>query len=509
MKMNVPKIVGADVELGNFILGVSLEAGTGKTASRMLLAAIDGIESGVTVAAEALDWGRKYLPATGGCAYLDSDHLEIALAETFSAYDHVAYWRAMLSLVRGAVRRVNAHLPEDCRLYALANCSDGLGSSYGSHLNVLLTRDCWNEIMGTRPHYLAYLAAFQISSIVFTGQGKVGSECGRPHADFQLSQRADYMRTLASVDTMVNRGVINTRDEPLCAGHPELARLHVIFFDSTLNQASTLLRVGTMQMIVAMLEAREVDARLALDDPLDALGVWSRDPTLASRSRLVGGSSRTAVELQFEFLAAARRFHDQGRFEGIVPAADTLLTLWEDTLIKLGSRDFDALSRRLDWAAKYRLLQSVLDRRQDLDWHSPAVKQLDQLYASIDDMDGPFWALESDGHAERVIPDETIELARSEPPPDTRAWTRAHVLRLAGAERVERVDWDRVHVRTRTPHSRLPGTRVVHLPLPYGSTRADNERFFSGAASLEWVVEALRAADDSPSRCSAVRLAEH
>lgn len=510
MNQSVPKIVGADIELSNFILGVSTDYGTGSAASKMLLAAIPGVESGYAEQGYALDWGRKYLPENGGCVYIDSDHLEVALPETFSAFDHVAHWRAMLVRVRAAMRDVNRHLPDGCRLQVLANCSDGLGNSYGSHLNLLVTRSCWDAILSKKPHCLASLAAFQISSIVFTGQGKVGSECGRPSVDFQLSQRADFFTTLSSIDTMHQRGVVNTRDESHCgrphesADEPELARLHVIFFDSTLCQVATVLRVGTMQMIVAMLEAGIVDANMTLEDPLEALGVWSRDPSLSATALLLDGRRLTAVELQLEFLAAGRRFAARGGFDGIVPDADRLLNLWEDTLLKLSGRDFETLSRRLDWVAKLRLISGVLARRSDLTWQSPAVKQLDQLYASIDDSDGPFWALEHTGQVDCLVSDEAIARAVVEPPDDTRAWTRAQLLRLANQrskghpyEGIERVNWDRIHVRSAAPHSRYARTRVVRLPVPFLATRAHNEPVFSTDASLESVVSALRASDVS------------
>jgi hypothetical protein len=125
------------------------------------------------------------------------------------------------------------------------------------------------------------------------------------------------------------------------------------------------------------------------------------------------------------------------------------------------------------------------------------LKQLDQLYASRR-ADGPFWALERAGQIDRVVTDEAIERAGCEPPEDTRAWTRAHLLRLAGGDRIERVGWDRVSVRTCTPQSRFLRTRVVHLPLPYGATRAENEPFFKEGAALESVVESLRATDPPP-----------
>jgi proteasome accessory factor A len=393
---------------------------------------------------------------------------------------------------------VNESLPDGCRLYALANCSDGLGNSYGSHMNVLVTRQAWEDIFVEKPHYLAYLAAFQISSIVFTGQGKVGSERGRPPADFQLSQRADFMETLTSMDTMVHRGVLNTRHEPHCGqpGRPAaraLSRLHAIFFDSTLCQVATLLRAGTLQLVLALVEAGHVDARLALDEPLHALGHWSRDPTLAARARLAGGARLTAVELQWKIFEAAARWAARGLFAGIVPEADRLLALWGDTLARLEARDFDALSRRLDWAAKQRLLAGVLDRRPDLTWQSPAIKQLDQLYGSLDDRDGPFWALERSGQVEAVIGPDDVRRAEQEPPADTRAWTRAHLLRLAGDERVDRVDWDVVVVRGADRRVPIWQAHAVHLPLPFGSTRCANAQHFGDGASIESVLEALAA----------------
>jgi Pup amidohydrolase len=500
MRRQVPKIVGADIELSNFILGTAARNGTGDLASRLLLDEISGIDSGVGAAAQAADWGRKYLPASGACVYIDSEHLEIALPETFSAFDYVAHWRAMLRLVRDAARRINGRMRENCRLHVLANCSDGLDNSYGSHLNILITREAWDDIMLRKAHYLEFLAAFQISSIIFTGQGKVGSERGRPPAKFQLSQRADFIQKLASLDTMVDRGVINTRDEAHCGdirdvSDSALARLHVIFFDSTLCQIATLLRVGTMQMIVAMLEAGCIDRHLSLDDPLAALRAWSPDVPLAVQATLADGRHLTALELQMEFFEAASRFEAKGGFDGIVPHAEHVLALWEGTLGKLAARNLDDLSQRLDWVAKYRLLTGVLERNPGLSWQSRVLKQLDQMFADIDEETGPFWALERDGHVLRVVSEAEIERARSEPPDDTRAWTRAHLLRLAGDNRVDQVHWDRVQVKTRKCGSEVSHVHTVHLPEPFGATRAINEWHFGAGASLESVVDALQATD--------------
>jgi proteasome accessory factor A len=492
------------VELGNFILGIAAPDGTGQSASRRLLRELQGVETGFA-SRNVQDWGRKFLPTNGGCAYIDSDHLEIALPETFSAFDHVAYWRAMLTIVRRAMRHANDGLPEGCRLQVLVNCSDGQDNSYGSHVNVLLTRTAWDDIFHRRPHYLAYLAAFQVSSVIYTGQGKVGSERGQPQVDFQLSQRADFIETLVGLDTMVRRPIVNTRDEPLCGttlldatSGSSLARLHVIFFDSTLCQIATLLRVGTLQMIVAMLEAGCVNASLALDDPVVALGRWSRDPSLAAGARTTHGGMATALELQFRFLEDAERFAARGGFDGIVPDADRLLVLWEDTLVRLRAGDVDTLSRRLDWVLKRRLLQGVLDRRPELSWQSLEMKYLDQLFASLDETDGLFWACERRGQVDRVVDGAAVEQAVAEPPVDTRAWTRAHLLRRVPTYRIDHVDWDHVRVKRPGHHPWIPKTTVVPLPLPFGATRMTNEVHFASDNTVEELLDVLGAIEEEP-----------
>jgi proteasome accessory factor A len=463
-----------------------------------------GASSGWARDEDSQDVGRKFLRGNGGCAYIDLDHLELALPETWSAYDHVACWRAMIGIARGALRRLNRKLRPEYHAHALANCSDGRNHSYGAHMSVLVARSTWDAIVHRKPHYLACLAAFQVSSIVFTGAGKVGSENRRPWADFQLTQRGDFFETIAGGQTTYFRPIVNTRDEPLCGGANgpadalALARLHVIFFDATLCQTATLLRAGTLQMITAMIDAGEVSPDLALDDPLDALQRWGHDPMLTARARLVSGGAVTAVELQQRFLGAARRFAADGRFAGIVPRAAELLDCWEDTLARLAARDFAALARRLDWVLKRRLIERAMARRRGLSWSSPEIKLLDQMYASLDAGEGLFWSCEDAGLVDVVVTRDDIRRAMRTPPADTRAWTRAHLLRRADADVIDEVDWDHVSLSMRSclrPWTRE--RRRVDLPRPYGDTRTERAATFEAEQSLDDLVEALGATTES------------
>src|ERR1019366_4346144 len=127
----LPKLCGADIELGNFVLGlpgldtsslasrargVSPSPYTGNWSSYSCTRSA-GEERGDrdTRASDSWnpqDWGRKYLPTNGGCIYIDLDHLELCLPETLSAWDHAAAWHAMLRITRGAMELANDRLPE-------------------------------------------------------------------------------------------------------------------------------------------------------------------------------------------------------------------------------------------------------------------------------------------------------------------------------------------------------------------------------------------------------------
>src|SRR5687768_526425 len=224
----VAKVCGADVELGNFAAAGA--RGAPGAVAGALLDAIAGVPhrpASVFCARRSAeldtDRGRKFL-RNGGCAYIDLDHLEICLPEVRSARDHLASWQAMLRIARSAQSAVNGRLRAG-RVEVLVNSSDGQGSSYGSHLNILVSRRAWDDIFTRKLHPLLFLAAHQASSIVFTGQGKVGGENGAGDVRFQLSQRADFIETLVGPQTTFRRPLVNSRDEPLCGLDGEAAHL--------------------------------------------------------------------------------------------------------------------------------------------------------------------------------------------------------------------------------------------------------------------------------------------
>ncbi len=509
----LPKLCGVDAELGNFIEGLDRPGGTGHEASRALLREIPGVLSVSRIEVvdsstgetrsnwHAQDWGRKFLPCNGGCCYIDLDHLEVCLPEVLTAYDHVAAWHAMLEIVRAAMEAAAERLPEGEKLHVLVNNSDGEGNAYGSHLSFLVTRDCWDDIFLRKLQYLLYLAAYQVSSIVCTGQGKVGSENGAPPVAYQIAQRADFFEQLTGLQTTYARPIVNSRDESLCGRRGGMARLHVIFYDNSLCEVTALLKVGVMQIILAMIEAGAVDLGLTLEDPLQALRSWSHDPDLGARAATCDGRNLSAVEVQLLFHEAASRFVARGGCEGIVPRAQEILALWGDTLEKLRARDWDRLAPRLDWVLKRVLLEQAIDRHRDLSWTSPAVKHLDHLYASLDRHEGLFWQCRDQGIVERVVDATAIERFKLNPPANTRAWTRAMLLRRAG-HAIEEMDWD--SMRFWLADSYWFRRRTLEMSNPLGFTAAALAGADIEEATIEETLDLLEgsATDDDPDRAA-------
>ncbi|MBN1421531.1 MAG: proteasome accessory factor PafA2 family protein [Planctomycetes bacterium] len=542
----LPILCGADIELGNFIVGLD-GAGTGYAASRALLREIEGFDgasswraaaSGSTASGSSgyasyegtagrggcgyatasswggssstsRDWGRKFLPENGGCIYIDLDHLELCIPEVLSAHDHVAAWHAMLRIARRALDRANAARLADRRIVVLVNNSDGWGASYGSHLDFLIDRRTFTNLFHRKLHYLLFLASYFASAIIITGGGKVGSENGRPAVPYQISQRADFAEILMGTETTFRRPIVNSRDEPLAGPDPRRddrdlregkARLHVIFLDSTLCPAANLLRVGATQIVLAMIAQDEVCPGLILDDPLRAVGIWSRDPDLRARARLLAGARSTALDWQRALLRRAKRFVADGRAQGIVPRADEIIELWEDTLERLRAGDVATLAGRLDWVLKRTLIGGALERRR-LPWSSPEAKHLDHLYSSLDPDEGLFWCCERDGAVERVVPEARIRHFEGAPPDDTRAWLRAHILRLADPDDIVDVDWDEIRFRFRRDGSWWSSAYYTFsMADPLGFTRRTCEPVLRAARTLE---EALRALDPDGTNCAA------
>ncbi|MEE3335693.1 MAG: proteasome accessory factor PafA2 family protein, partial [Candidatus Latescibacterota bacterium] len=374
----------------------------------------------------------------GARLYNDHTHPEYSTPECLSLRDLVASDRAgERILLHCAQKRTEQRSDGTVRLYK--NNTDFDGHSYGCHENYLLPRQMpFDDVIQA-------LLPFVVTRQIFAGAGKVGVEADRKadQAVFQLAQRSDFFEVIASVDTMTRRPLVNTRDEP--HADPTLyRRLHIIIGDANMCEWATALKVGTMRLILQMLEAGQLPS-MPLADPIGAVKSISRDSSRRWECELEDGTPSTALEIQQRYLDHARSLA-AGRDE----ETDWVLTQWQVALEALAT-DAEQLVGRCDWVTKKWLLDAFAEA-EDLDWAKEEdrawLQSQDLEYHNIDPDEGLFLLLEASGDTvERITDDAHVERSMVQPPADTRAWFRGEAL-ARFSDQIRSLNWDSIEFET-------------------------------------------------------------
>src|SRR6185295_9445112 len=220
------------------------------------------------------------------------------------------------------------------------------------------------------------LIPFFVTRQIYCGAGKVLH--GPRGAQYCISQRAEHIWEGVSSATTRSRPIINTRDEPH-ADAERFRRLHVIVGDSNMSEYTTFLKVGTMSILLRMLEEDPSPWRdLSLENPIRAIREISHDMTCRRRIRLANGRELSAVEVQAEYLNRAMRF---AKKRGLSPLEQQALDMWEHVMTHL-ENDPLKLKTEVDWVIKYHLIEAYRERH-DLPLTHPRVALLDLAYHDV------------------------------------------------------------------------------------------------------------------------------
>jgi Pup amidohydrolase len=349
--------------------------------------------------------------ANGGRLYVDGAHPEYSTPECSNPREVVAFERVgerILAQSLQEMARVRGR--EQYVLYK--NNSDGKGNSYGYHENYLVSRAVpFDKIARV-------LTPFLVTRPIFAGAGKVGAENQTSPAEYQISQRADFFECLVDLNTMVKRPIINTRDEPH-ADQARFRRLHVIVGDANMAELSTYLKVGTLNIVLDLLEVDADLPQLDLDEPVRVFKQVSRDLDMKETLKLVGGRPTTAIAIQRAYLKAATNFYASHDLDRVTK---DVLVHWEKVLNKL-DQDPRLLVKELDWVAKRHMIESYMDRK-GFGWDDPRMKLMDLQYHDVRPEKGLFYTLERGNLMERIVPEHEIQSAEFTPPTGTRAYFR-------------------------------------------------------------------------------------
>ncbi|PRY38113.1 Pup--protein ligase [Umezawaea tangerina] len=386
-----------------------------------------------------VSWGRSsnVFLRNGSRLYLDvGSHPEYATAECDDLAQLVTHDKAGERILEDLLVDAERRLADEGiggDIFLFKNNTDSAGNSYGCHENYLVAR------AGEFSRIADVLLPFLVTRQLICGAGKV---LQTPRgAVFCLSQRAEHIWEGVSSATTRSRPIINTRDEPH-ADAERYRRLHVIVGDSNMSEVTTLLKVGSANLVLEMIEQGVQFRDFSLDNPIRAIREISHDLTGRRTVRLAGGKEASALDIQREYYERAVE-HVAKRSPD--PMAERVLELWGRTLDAIEAEDLSKIDREIDWAIKHRLMQRY-QTKHDMDLSNPRIAQIDLAYHDIRRGRGIFDLLQRKGQVERVTDDGEIEAAKDTPPQTTRAKLRGDFIAAAqAAGRDFTVDW--VHLK--------------------------------------------------------------
>lgn len=388
---------------------------------------------------------------TGARYYVDLGHPEYSTPETENPRTIVLVQKAGDIIVEECRKRAENLMrmrtgSRDLAIHIHRNNSDGLGHSYAGHENYSLSPSLFDQIVDWYYWVLTPLThavlKFLVTRSIVIGSGKVGFEDFEP-ASYQISQRADFMVRPIANSTIKDRGIINTRNDPL-ARYSLTRRFHTICGDSNMSELSIYLKCGITALFFKMLEQGYIQSAsgnlmMPLCDSVHAFHRVSRDLTLREKLPLDNETQTTALETQMQYCQLAKSFIQDAHLESVW--AD-VVQKWEAVLNGLdGNRFIDVWAGNLDWVIKERLLkqyqkQHHIDNPTDMECQSLAL-----AYHDINPNKSIYDRLLANGKIMRIVRPEEITRMVHEPPTDTRAYLRGMLVKNYSSHLVD-IGWD-------------------------------------------------------------------
>lgn len=246
---------------------------------------------------------------------------------------------------------------------------------------------------------------------------------------FEISQRAPFILSLRSHETMSFRPIINLRDEPH-ADPNSCRRLHVIIGDSNRSEFSTFLKAGMSQLILSMLEENLIPTDIAISNPIKAIKDISSDPELKTLVKTNKGLM-SPLDIQFDILKNVEKFMKSSNEEKNA----MIFEYWSNFLKTLAENKLK-LFGYLDWVTKYVYYLNYKESNnswQDIIW-------FDISYHNIGDKD-LYNGLVKKGEVKCLLTEKDRAFFHSNPPSTTRAYERINIINNQ-KDNVKEVNWD-------------------------------------------------------------------
>jgi proteasome accessory factor A len=198
---------------------------------------------------------------------------------------------------------------------------------------------------------------------------------------------------------------------------------------------STWLKVGTTSLVLqALLNGAPPDKVPRVADPVQTIKVISRDKSWKWLCRDLNGYKTSGLDIQRAYLGLVRDHCPK-----LAPEWKAVVTAWDQVLNDL-ERDPLSTSDRLDWTAKYKLIEQFRETEK-LSEADPWLRSLDLAYHLLDKEQGLFYALMDQGVFRFPFAHEEITGHSLCPPSSTRAAVRGRCIEKFGSA-VQATQWD-------------------------------------------------------------------
>ncbi len=295
----------------------------------------------------------------GSRIYNDMGHLEISTPSYNNPIDAMAYEKASEIYALLGAREASLALKKEVMVHKnnVANLTVDKGVwkrvksiTYATHGNILTLREACSDWRRVERALIPWF----ITRIIFTGSGDVvsGELVGKEGVKFVISPRAMFVVQKSSLSTTVDRGILNTRDQPHAARR--YWRLHDIHYEGLRCEYSIFLRDITQVLLICAFEAGLLDNAPVIEDPVRAFKELSMDTRECEwKIKLKNGEVTDAVSILNFYLDAMERLNSE---HGGDEWGDIGLKCLSRLLEKLEARCLEHYVDGIDWVTKLALL---------------------------------------------------------------------------------------------------------------------------------------------------------
>ncbi len=293
-----------------------------------------------------------------------------------------------------------------------------------------------------------YLTPFLISRVALCGTGNLDHD-GR----YQMSAKA------MAIDSLADMGGFRGERPIFVFGHwlgqfcaksfvslastrqmfHRTQRFQIGLSDSNLSDLAEYVKVGSVSLLLDMIESGVTSGLPRIHQPLAALKRLASDWNLISSVKTNRGDM-SAIEIQQTYLNAAQQFVDSTSAD-MRGEAPLVLERWQElldavVLFRRNPTDVASAIGRVDWLSKRWLIDQLGDTAE---W--TARKKIDLRYHELSE-EGYFNQLIESRPELRLVDPETIERRRRSPPPGSPAARRGWLIReFANSDESMQSEW--------------------------------------------------------------------